>query len=270
VVGRPFADLVHPDDRALVASLEENVFKGQQGATEVRLRTVDQDYRWVDVQMRPETDETGVVASAVANWRDAEAIHEARADLERRAAYDDLTGALRREGALARLEALGRPTRRTGVQNAVLFCDVDDFKAINDAHGHAVGDEVLRTIYRVIRSIVRDDDAVARFGGDEFLVILTGIRHLEDAGAIAEKIRQAVRDPSNVVAGLATPTVSLGVTLLQDGESADASIARADQAMYAAKQTGSDAVVCLDPPGENDHPSAGPPDPSERTGPITG
>jgi diguanylate cyclase (GGDEF)-like protein len=195
--------------------------------------------------MRPETDQTGVVASAVATWRDAEAIHEARADLERRAAYDDLTGALRREGALARLEALGRPTRRTGLQNAVLFCDADDFKAINDGHGHAVGDEVLRTIYRLIRSIVRDDDTVARFGGDEFLVILTGIRHLEDAGAVAEKIRQAVRDPINAVAGEVIPTVSFGVTLVQAGESADAAIARADQAMYAAKQTGSDAVVCL-------------------------
>ena len=82
---------------------------------------------------------------------------------------------------------------RTGQQTAVLFCDIDRFKDINDTRGHAAGDEVLRVIAERTSQSVRKDDVVARIGGDELLVLLTGVHSLEEATAIAEKIRASGR-----------------------------------------------------------------------------
>lgn len=143
VVGRPLVDLAHPDDRAPVDAAQARAAGGEEGAVEVRLQTAAGDYRWVDLQLRPEYNGAGDVVAVIAGWRDAEAIHEARAALEHRVAHDDLTGALNRDEALARLEMMGRHTRRTGQESAVIFCDVDHFKDVNDTYGHAAGDEVL-------------------------------------------------------------------------------------------------------------------------------
>lgn len=98
---------------------------------------------------------------------------------------------------------------------------------------------------RRIGSLIRDDDTVARFGGDEFLVVLKGVRHLQDAHEVAEKIRQAVGRPVGVPGGEVRPALSLGVTLLQAGEPVDRMIARADKAMYEAKHSGRNTIVLI-------------------------
>ena len=135
---------------------------------------------------------------------------------------------------------------RIGQQTAVLFCDIDRFKDINDVHGHAAGDEVLRALSERVRLSIRADDHAARIGGDELLVVLAGISDLDAATDIAEKIRTAAAQPIDYPGGvtLAT-TMSIGVTLARPGETTDALIERADTAMYRAKQSGRDQVVTI-------------------------
>jgi len=161
--------------------------------------------------------------------------------LEILAATDELTGlANRREFERVFLRSAARQRRHGGELSMVLL-DVDGFKAINDAFGHLAGDEVLRVVGRAVTACVRDEDLVARWGGDEFLVLAEC--GLDRAGEMAERIRRAVAALD--VAALrgasgeeAAPRVSVthGAAVHLPGESLDAFLARADQAMYAAKQ----------------------------------
>jgi diguanylate cyclase (GGDEF)-like protein len=177
----------------------------------------------------------------VGSFRVVDAEVEAARLLERRAHTDDLTSLLNRKEALERIDAL---TARTGQRIAVLSCDIDFFKAVNDGHGHAAGDSVLQAVAERIRGCLRSgDDLAARIGGDELLVVLHGVRDLDDAVAVAEKLRCRTAEPIDTAAGPITVTLSIGVTLARPSESTDAILARADAAMYLAKNQGRNQVV---------------------------
>jgi diguanylate cyclase (GGDEF)-like protein len=128
---------------------------------------------------------------------------------------------------------------------ALLFCDVDHFKEINDRHGHGGGDAVLRALAERLRANTRGGDLVGRFGGDELLVVLEAMPCLEVAVAIAHKIHSAVRAPLPLPTGEVVPTLSIGVTLINPEDATEAVVNRADQAMYEAKQAGRDRVVAF-------------------------
>ena len=182
----------------------------------------------------------------VASFRTIDLEIQAEEELERRARYDDLTGVLKRNEALQRLSVRGDSRRDPGGHRAVLFIDVDGLKQINDTHGHRAGDTALRTLALRIAEVVREEDPIARMGGDEFLVILEGVHDTGEAYAIAEKIRAACATPIVVAGEILTATVSVGVTLVGAHEHADEVVARADLAMYAAKQEGRNQVRVLD------------------------
>ncbi|HEX5331157.1 MAG TPA: GGDEF domain-containing protein [Cellulomonas sp.] len=171
----------------------------------------------------------------------------AAAQMAYRAGHDQMTGLLNR-GELANLleAALARKTR-TGTRLAVLYCDVDAFKAVNDSLGHAAGDALLVAIGRRITSSVRDSDTVARVGGDEFAVILDGVHHLTDAECIASKIREAASAPLEFRGSTLNPKLSVGVTIAKAGQNIDDVLRDADDALYAAKAAGGDRVVVFDP-----------------------
>jgi diguanylate cyclase (GGDEF)-like protein len=179
----------------------------------------------------------------VASFRLVDKEMEAERILELRARTDELTALLNRKEAIERIDRL---TLRTGCRIAVLSCDIDRFKAINDTYGHAAGDSVLQAVADRIRGCLRsDDDLGARIGGDELLVILHGVRDLDDALTVAEKLRSRAAEPIQTAVGPVTATVSIGVTLARPSESTDAVIVRADKAMYAAKNSGRNRVVSL-------------------------
>ena len=176
-------------------------------------------------------------------WRDVTDRYALRQQLREQADHDLLTGVANRRQLSRHLTELLGHAPRTGARLAVLYLDLDHFKDINDAHGHAAGDDVLTAVAVAIRSAVRDQDLVARLGGDEFVVLLDGVRGLDDATSVAEKILGAVRRPVEIGGSTVTPRASIGIALVEPGEDEDSVIARADAALYEAKGAGRDRAV---------------------------
>lgn len=180
-------------------------------------------------------------------WRDVTERHHAAAALEQRARTDELTKLLNRRGMFEKLEDLRGRKPRTGSGLAVLFVDFDKFKDVNDAYGHLAGDEVLRVTADRLRACLRhSDDLGARVGGDELMVVLHGVHGLQDAVRVAEKLRCSAASPVPYDGASLLSTVSIGVTLARPDESTDTLLARADAAMYEAKQRGRNQVITID------------------------
>lgn len=168
---------------------------------------------------------------------------ETQALLKHQASHDTLTGLWNRGQIHAQLDADLHQAGRTGRPLSVVMADIDHFKQVNDHHGHAAGDDVLREVARRIRSTLRTSDEVSRYGGEEFLLLLPDTPFPE-ARAIAERVRTAVAEPPIVTRNAdLTVTVSLGVACTTDvGLARDALIAAADQALYRAKAAGRNRV----------------------------
>ncbi|MCP9817788.1 GGDEF domain-containing protein, partial [Synechococcus sp. GreenBA-s] len=167
-------------------------------------------------------------------------LHEEKAELERKALTDHLTGVYNRRGLeLELLRTLENPERRRQAQLAVCMIDLDDFKPVNDVYGHAIGDQLLQAVCRRLRGILRDGDLLGRFGGDEFIVVF---QHCGDAALALQLARR-------ITTGLSTTFriedlqvrigASVGVALDADApeDSLAALLERADQVMYQAKET---------------------------------
>ena len=133
-------------------------------------------------------------------------------------------------------------SQRDGTPVALLLCDVDHFKRVNDEHGHAVGDEVLIAMSRLLGHNLRDGDVLARWGGEEFLALMPA-SPLDNACAVAERIRAAVHaTPVDVGTASLTITLSFGVAQVHGAADLQAAIARADKALYEAKNGGRNRV----------------------------
>lgn len=152
---------------------------------------------------------------------------------------DELTGAANRRRLL---EELAHEAEQVGPQRpvSVVFFDLDHFKRVNDTLGHVVGDRVLRVVADVAARAVREGDLVARFGGEEFVIVAPGIDR-DDAVGLAERLRRTLPDEVAAAVGIRT-TASFGVTVLRPGDDAIDVLRRADARMYAAKRGGRDRV----------------------------
>jgi two-component system cell cycle response regulator len=163
-------------------------------------------------------------------------------DLEELAYHDELTELPNRRGASRQIEVLMSRARRHGHELALLLIDADRFKNVNDAHGHAAGDLVLREIAHRFRERVRAEDVVGRWGGEEFVVALPETT-IEGAAAVAESLRAAVDGAAIEVGGETLgATVSIGVVAWA-GEDVDDLVHASDRALYAAKAAGRNRVV---------------------------
>jgi len=164
------------------------------------------------------------------------------------AAHDVLTGLANRKTFHSRLAYLIDSQRVSGGLHALLLMDLDDFKIINDTHGHASGDFMLKTVSASLAACVRRSDVAARLGGDEFGVLLSDVRGVDDLVPILEKIHRAVTSPITLDSGeQVTVGASIGVALLPgDGDDPEQLLHSADQAMYRAKGTDSGYVFVRD------------------------
>jgi len=159
---------------------------------------------------------------------------------------DALTGVFNRSGIEQRLDWSIVQTRRDERSLSALFLDLDHFKAINDGHGHAIGDACLHALVRAAAAEMKYGDHIGRIGGEEFLLVLPGSRQRE-ARDTAERIRQSVERDCAEVAGVRVAlTVSIGVAQCRSDDTVASLVARADQAMYAAKHAGRNRVTAVD------------------------
>lgn len=183
-----------------------------------------------------------------------------------KAHYDDLTGLPNRRLFQERLErALAQARRRRHV-GAVAMLDLDDFKTVNDSYGHRAGDAILVEAANRLTACTRATDTVARFGGDEFLVLLDDIAAPGDAAMVAEKMHAALARPYSVEGRMLQLGVSIGICLFPvDGDDLDQLIQFADMAMYRAKHEGRNLTRFY---GRADHLSAAPPAPGYGASPV--
>lgn len=183
-----------------------------------------------------------MLALPLARQRDA-----ALAMLERASVTDALTDLTNRRGFFAAASSTLPTCRRRGEAAAVVMFDIDRFKAINDGHGHAAGDAVLRGVADTLRRHVRASDVAARLGGEEFALLCPGMTTAQ-ATDLAERVRKSIREEVPHPAGHgAFVTASAGVAALERSDAGlDAALIAADRALYAAKEAGRDRVMIAD------------------------
>ncbi len=190
--------------------------------------------------LRPDEGLVWSMSDRTAEWQNRQA-------LERAALHDPLTGALNRRGLIGRLEALLQ--RKLDERPLAVLClDMNGFKPLNDRHGHAFGDHVLRAITERLKHTLRGTDLVARPGGDEFIIVLDPVQSRAEAVGVAERISEVISSPL-VIEGLACRVqAAIGMASApEDGATVDALIAVADREMYAVKRAISPGLV---PPAE--------------------
>jgi len=244
LVGRSLSgvpvDLLDDDGRLLLQDQLplERALRGEAVRSSVmRLVRQDGSLLWVEAQANPLVDDDGELYGAVASYDDVTLRVENDRRTRHEADTDPLTGLANRR-ALER--TLGSALARAGARGrsvAVLVLDLDGFKAINDAHGHAAGDAALREVARRLRRCVRERDLVARLGGDEFVVLLTDVGGSSGAAQEAcDRVDAALAEPVALEQGEAPLRAAIGVaTYPEDAADAAALLAHADRAMYAVK-----------------------------------
>jgi len=234
LVGRSFVELMHPDD--LAAALA--IFRSHEpGIREFENRIATRDGSWRSLRWR--------AAFRDGRWYGvAEDVTHSR-KLEFDVLRDPLTGVLNRAACLDRLaHALAR-AGRAGRSIAVLFIDLDGFKAVNDSLGHAIGDAVLSAVARRLDDAVRRSDSLARLGGDEFVVLAEDIDGPQTVDGLLERVSCALREPFEVPDGVVKLGASIGVVVAAGGTAAEV-LGQADVAMYRAKADGRDRAVWFD------------------------
>jgi diguanylate cyclase (GGDEF)-like protein len=171
-----------------------------------------------------------------------------RRKFEHLALHDPLTGLPNRILFGDRLTVALSQARRHQKKLATVFMDLDHFKVINDSMGHEIGDQLLRAVASRLLALVREEDTLARFGGDEFVLLVTGIAAAADAATISQKILDAIRAPFSLQGREISITASVGASVFpRDGADADVLIRNADRAMYRAKKRGRNAYQLFTP-----------------------
>jgi len=251
VVGRRFDELVDPADRGRLAQLVESGLSADEEhvqAIECVLLHEDGDARQFEILMTNLLDDEHV-GGIVLNSRDVSERKVFEEQLAHQAFHDAVTGLANRALFTERVRHAIARSRREGHGIAVIFLDVDDFKTINDSLGHAAGDVVLTEIARRLDASVRGADTAARFGGDEFAVLLEDVEDSQEAADAAERIVEALSIPLAVGHKELTLRCSLGISVAEHESSADADelIRDADAAMYIAKRDGKGGYRLFEP-----------------------
>jgi len=251
ILRRAGSSFFHPSHRQVLEDQMARTVDHVDGHVTVQLQGSSGDWRWAEVALRLASEpDSGVPDEIVASVRDVNERHLREQHLVRQADLDPVTGLANRAAFERAVAALAQRHSRV----SVAFCDIDDFKAINDSFGHDTGDEVLRAVAAAVVGVVRADDIVARFGGDEFAVVVTEADDMHSV-PLGARLLGAARELA--VGG--TP-VSLSVGVCGPGPASATAAMRqlADQAMYRVKRAEKNnwvEVQWTPPPTEGESPS---------------
>jgi diguanylate cyclase (GGDEF)-like protein/PAS domain S-box-containing protein len=244
---REWSQRIHPEDKSKVLEETNKLWDKEKNAIDInyRMRHKDGTYRWIHDQGKiVEWNPQGKPTRMIGTHQDISPSKQNEEGLKLLANTDSLTGLANRTTAFENIRRIKNQLRRTGTRSALLFCDLDNFKLINDTYSHRAGDEVLCAVAKRIKACLRTGDLAARIGGDELLVLLQGVQDEANAQGLAHKLREAVAKPIHTTGGLITTSMSIGLTLVRDEESVDELVDRADAAMYEAKRNGRNQVNC--------------------------
>ncbi|MFV8834908.1 EAL domain-containing protein [Aquisalimonas sp.] len=247
--------VIHPDDRKRVArAWDRCVRTGRHYSVEFRIRSQrDDSYRWHLVKAVPILDDGGTIVRWYGTATDIHVRRENEEKITRLALYDPLTGLPNRRLLQDRLQHAMSAAARHRHSGAVLFLDLDNFKTLNDTLGHDEGDALLEEVAKRLLDCLRAEDTVARFGGDEFVVVVNNLQDAPDlaavqAEAVANDILTTLNVPYQLGEHLRHITPSIGITLLGDpDDTVNDLLKRADFAMYQAKAAGRNTLRLFDP-----------------------
>jgi len=241
--GMALSDVSHPDDESPGRADRRQAIAAGAPSYRVEKRYIraDGEVIWSDANVTVMLDEQGEPVHLLGVVQEITESKRIQANLRRLALEDPLTRLANRTLLDDRLHVALARAGRHGSLTGVLFLDLDGFKAINDEHGHHVGDELLKAVAQRLRAVLRPADVVARLGGDEFVAVCEEIAGLEEAHAIASRVEVAIAEPIPTDAGPLCVHASVGLALAEgeQGAGADDLIRRADEAMYRAKNAGS-------------------------------
>ena len=250
MLGRSVDDFVHPDDRAASKLARAAALRSpDRVVTEQRMRLREGGHLWTEVAMRQvadprQPDHTALIASI----RDIAGRKLVEARLERLAMTDPLTGVANRTVLIDRLTHALQRLERHGRVLAVIYLDLDRFKVINDSLGHKLGDQLLTRVADRAVKVIRPEDTLARFGGDEFVIVAEDLSDLSQATGLAERVRTAMAEPFDLSGESVVCTVSAGVATAsaESGQNAQGLLQEADLALYRAKNRGRNRVEVFD------------------------
>jgi diguanylate cyclase (GGDEF)-like protein/PAS domain S-box-containing protein len=232
-----FQALTHPEDIELDLEHMYRLLAGESEAYEMekRYRHAAGHYIWVLLSVSLVRDEAGEPLYFVSQIQDISEQKRTAARLTELTLHDPLTGLANRVLFADRLAHAVERSRRTKERIAVLFIDLDRFKSVNDNLGHAAGDELLRQAAERMRRAVRPADTIARLGGDEFTVLCEDLGAVNDAGWVADRLSGSLERPFDLFGARTSIGVSIGIAVADAHDSAETVLAKADAAMYRAK-----------------------------------
>jgi diguanylate cyclase (GGDEF)-like protein/PAS domain S-box-containing protein len=262
LVGTPLAALVHPEDAGASAAPLWALTTGELPAcqAEVRLAGPGGAIRWVALSASLLCDAAGRPACYALHLPDVTERRDREERLRHRANHDALTGLPNRALFAARLERAlaGARERGDGTGVAVLLLDLDGFKAVNDGLGHEAGDRLLVAVGQRLAACLRAGDVAARFGGDEFALLVERVQGAADAEAVARRVLSALRAPVPLGGHEAAVAASVGIACGSGGEARAEDLLRAaDAALYRAKAAGGATHAAGPPPGPRGRPLPG-------------
>lgn len=235
-----FFSILHPDDKARVSqAVERATHDGTRYSIDHRIILPDGSERIVHFEGEVTLNTGGQPIRMLGAVNDITEAKHAEKELNFRANHDPLSGLPNRSFMLFHLQQAIARAQRNGSCVAVMMCDLDGFKNVNDSLGHAAGDQLIVQVAEKIRGSIRAPDVVSRVGGDEFTIVLEDIRDDQNVIPIAQKILQSLATPFHLNGHHASIGMSIGICCYpMDGETAEQLLENADQAMYRAKQGG--------------------------------
>ena len=250
LLGRDSKHFTYPEDIGVTEDVYRRIKSGEMDQDRYGKRFLHKNGRIVvaEVSICSARDESGAALYFISSVRDITEERALAAQLSYQALHDPLTGLANRALFDDRLDQARARVAREGKLGAVLLLDLDDFKGVNDAYGHLVGDQLLVTLANRFEQVTRSTDTLCRFGGDEFLYLAEGLASPAEAELIAERLLETLTEPFSFDQVRLEQRASVGI-VVWDGESADnvELVQNADAAMYEAKRQGHGHVVTFTP-----------------------